>query len=160
MGKRKQLDEFADYWTVNVLGAHEGMLLRGVRKTDSGLHPKLTDEAYASVAGVELEVAQGELLPFGPARERAREVWNRDNNEGWNRKVGSALGLSAAQAAQAIQMLEDRELEQTDLLLGIMGPRPLEGTAAHTTDGVELRFRVRSSGAWSFAPESEPLRRV
>ena len=38
-------------------------------------------------------------------------------------------------AAQAIQAFDEKQLEQTDLLLGILASRPLDGTEAHQSDG-------------------------
>jgi hypothetical protein len=157
MGKRKEAgqdtDEWADYITPNVLGANTGTLLKGVSPNTVGRRPNLSNVAFESVKGVVLRVVQGVVLPYKTDRQRAQEVYNRTDAQGWARLVATATGLSPPQAQQVIDFFAADALEGEAVLLGHTTSNPKNG-APHMAPGrQECKFVIQASGAWSHSEQ-------
>ena len=152
--------DFANFKTADCLGAMQGAVLRGLRSSDRDVGG-LTAESYAAVEGVVLEVAQGVLFPLQTARDRAREVWNREDENGWARKLGSSAGISTDVARQQIDQFEAYALDTDQHLLGFRGkqgyfanPERIPCDRTHgSSSSSPLRFRIVDAGKWSVWPQ-------
>ena len=145
--------KFADWWTVNVLGAHAGAEIRvsGSRTRDSGLASAVD---LMSVAGVKLKVVSGAVLPYQSQRQFARDVWDKEGQEGWAAKLGAKFGVSTAQAEQLIAQFEPyAEPGNREGLLGWTAARPGR-RAPQQIDGRDpLTVRILEVGAWWRSPQ-------
>ena len=158
MGRKRDCDgqpKFADWWTVNVLGAHAGAEIRGIRESDTGLRSGITSLTYSSVAGVKLKVVSGAVLPYQSQRQFARDVWDKEGQEGWAAKLGAKFGVSTVQAQQLIDQFEPPYAEpgNREGLLGWTAARP-GGGAPQRIDGRDpLTVRILEVGAWRRSPQ-------
>ena len=157
MGKKRDAagDEvFADYWTVNALGAHVGASLRGVRRADTGLRSGITPKAYDSVNGVVLLVAEGAALPLQPARQFARDVYDKPGQPGWAGKVSAKFAVSPPQAQQLIDQFEPYAVQGVgERLLGWTAAKPFSGAPQQVTGQAPLKVKILAAGAWSHSQQ-------
>lgn len=152
MGRKRDCDgrpKFADWWTVNVLGAHAGAEIRGIRESDMGLRSD-TSVARMSVAGVKLKVVSGAVLPYQSQRQSARDVWDKEAQEGWAAKLGAKFGVSTVRAQQLIDQFEPyAEPGDREGLLGWTAARPGSGAPQRIDGRDPLTVRILEAGAWS-----------
>lgn len=157
MGKRsnESSDDFANFKTADCLGALQGTLLRGLRRDDKDVFP-LTANSYEAVSGVVLEVAQGVLFPLKYSRDQARKVWDKADERGWAKKLGSSVGLSTDVAQQQIDQLEAYALDGDQHLLGFKGKHAYfanPDSRLHEKTHQGLRFRIIEAGKWAAWPQ-------
>lgn len=157
MGKRKEAgsdaEVFADYITANVLGANTGALLKGVGANTRGRRPDLTNFALDSTKGVVLKVVQGVVLPYKVDRQRANDVYNKNDGQGWARLVATATGLSPPQAQQVIDFFAADALEGEGVLLGHTTGNPKTGAPHVVLGGAVCKFVIQAAGVWSHSEQ-------
>ena len=150
---------FVNFRTPDATGAPTGTTLRGVRRDDKDIE-KPTHAAVASVDGVVLKVAQGNVFPYTFASEKASGEYNTTADpRGWAKRISEHTGVTPDVAQQQLDRLSAQAITSGHAMLGYAGSHNVNvknpnRCPTHGFNGeAPLRFKIISAGVWGSVSE-------